>query len=104
MPYDWRKPNRLLALQIGDTVSDQIAFSAYSAHGGECDNVIVVLKLVTNLVKENTFGAEVNGLTQNSKGKLASALATFISVDTRRAMVTMRVLERYKEVHEMVLP
>ena len=32
-----------------------------------------------------------------------SKLATFISVDSFRALVTMGDLERYKEVHEIVL-
>ena len=34
MPYDWRKPNRLLTLQIGDTTSDQVVFSACGAPDG----------------------------------------------------------------------
>ena len=48
MPFDWRKPERLLALQIGDTANEQVLFTAYSAPNGECDNMICVLKLVTN--------------------------------------------------------
>ena len=39
MPCDWRKPNPLLTLQIGDTADDQIVLPAYSALGGECDNI-----------------------------------------------------------------
>ena len=49
MPYDWRKLDRLLT-QIGDTAHDQMVFRAHSALGGECDNRIELLKLVTNLV------------------------------------------------------
>ena len=33
MPYDWRKPNRLVTLQIGDTANDQTIFPAYSVLG-----------------------------------------------------------------------
>ena len=35
MPYDWRKQNCLLPLQIRDTASDQTVVSAYSALGGD---------------------------------------------------------------------
>ena len=66
MPYDWRKPNRLLTLQIGHTANDQMIFLAYSALGG-CDEMIVVLQLITNLVKGNNFEVEVKGLTESSK-------------------------------------
>ena len=54
---------------------------ADSAPGGECDNVIVVLKLITHLVEGNNFRVENNSLTESSKSRLAEALATFISVD-----------------------
>ena len=43
----------------------------YSAPGGECDNMIVVLKLVTNLIIGNNFGVEVKGSAESSMGKLA---------------------------------
>ena len=47
---------------------------------------------------------EVKGLTESSRRKLAEAQATFISVDNVRALVTLGELDRYKEVHEIVLP
>ena len=62
--------------------------------GGECDNKIVVLKLITNLVEGNNFGVEVKGLSESSKSRLAEALATFISIDDVRALVTMGELGR----------
>ena len=55
MPYDWRKPNRLLTLQVGDTANDLQVLLACSAFGGECDR-IVMLKLITNLVKGHFWG------------------------------------------------
>ena len=48
MPYDWRKPNHLLTLQIGHTANDQMVFLAYTALGGERDYICVVM-LVTKL-------------------------------------------------------
>ena len=63
---------RLLTLQIGDTASDQTVFPAYSAPGGQCDNMIVVLTLVTNPVNGNKLGAK--------------ARATLISVETVRVL------------------
>ena len=48
MPFDWRKLERLLSLQIGDTANEQVVFTAYSAPNGEFDNMICVLKSVTN--------------------------------------------------------
>ena len=48
MPFDWRKPERLLSLQIGDTANEQVVFTAYSALNGEFENMVCVLKLVTN--------------------------------------------------------
>ena len=47
---------------------------------------------------------EVKGLAESGKGKLAEALATLISVDYVSALVTIGELERYKQVHEIVLP
>ena len=86
MPYDSRRPNRLLTLQMGDTVTDQMVFPAYSALGEECDDIIVVLKLTTHL--GNNVGVLV-GLTEGSKSRLAEALTTVISVDNVRALVIM---------------
>ena len=68
-----------------DTANDQIVFLAYSAFGEACGNIIVVLKLITNLMKGNNFGVGVKSLTASSKSRLAEALATFISVDNVRA-------------------
>ena len=59
MQYDWRKPNRFLTLQVGDTASDQVVFLAFCALDGECDNMVCVLMLVTNQVKGNKFGVKV---------------------------------------------
>ena len=89
-----RKPNRLLTLQIGDTATDHTVFTACGAPG-ECNNMFVVLKLITNLVKGTSFCVRVKSLTE-SKSRLAEALATFISFDNARVLVTM--------VHEMVFP
>ena len=69
IPYDWRKPNRLLALQIGDTAYEQVCFLAYSAPSGECDNMICVLKLVTNLVNGNELDVKAKGLTEDRREK-----------------------------------
>ena len=81
-----RKPNHLLTLQIGDTADDQRVFQAFfhSAPGGECDNMIVVLKLVTNLIKGNNFGVEVKGSAESSRGKLTKKVASFILLIRRK--------------------
>ena len=54
MPYDWRKPNRLNTLQIGETANDQTVFPVYSVpmrqHDGGSES--------TNLAKRNNFGRE----------------------------------------------
>ena len=47
---------------------------------------------------------EVKSLTESSKSRLAEPLATVISEDNVRALVTKGELERYKEVHEIVFP
>ena len=75
-----------------------LAFFFFSAPGGECDNMIVVLKLVTNLMKRNNFWGGGQGLGREQHGKVGKkkVLASFISVDNE--------LERCKEVHEMVFP
>ena len=96
MPHDWRKPNDFLTLLIGDTHRDRVVFLAHGALDGERDNMVCVLKLVTNLLKGNRFGVEVKGLTKGRE-KLAEALATFISVNN--TLVTMVVLGQYKQVH-----
>ena len=61
--------------------------------------MISALKLVTNLVKGNKLGVEVKGLTEKSKERLAEPLATFISVENARVLVTMGELAQFKEVH-----
>ena len=66
--------------------------------------MVCVLKLVTHLVNGNKFGVKAKGLTEGSREKLAEALATFISLDNARALVTMGDLGQYQEVHEVVLP
>ena len=33
-PYDWRKPNRLHTLQMGDTAQEQVVFPAYEPPDG----------------------------------------------------------------------
>ena len=79
----------LLTLQVVDTAHDQIVFLAYSAPGGGCDNMILELKLTTNLVQGNGFGVEVkepDGKWQELGGE---SMATFFSVDNARASVTM---------------
>ena len=44
--YDWRNPNRLLTLQIGDTRCKNKCFSqTYGPPDGECDTSICALKL-----------------------------------------------------------
>ena len=88
MPYDWRTPNRLVTPQIGDIASDQIVLRAYSAPCGACDNIIFGLTLVTKLVKGKKFGVTVKGQTEGRREQLAEALATFISVDNARDLVT----------------
>ena len=45
VPNDWR-PNRLCTLQIGVAATEQIVFTAYCAHEGECVNMIVVHEIV----------------------------------------------------------
>ena len=63
--------------------------------------MIVVLKLIANLRKRNNFGVRVQSLTESGKSKLAEALATLISVDSAKALVTMGELGRYKKVHDI---
>ena len=60
--------------------------------------------LVTKLVKDNKLGVQLKLVIESSKGKLAEALATFISADNVRAQITMGELGQYKEVREEVLP
>ena len=94
-----RKPNRLLTLQFGDTAKEQVVFLAYGAPDGERDNMISVLKLVTNLMKCNKLNVEVKGLTDTSKERLAEAMATFNSVDDASTLVTLDELTQFTEVH-----
>ena len=43
----------LPTLQVGDTVNEQIAYSAYAAPDGERDNIACLLELIMNLIKGN---------------------------------------------------
>ena len=69
--YDWRKPNRLLTLQIGDAVDEQVVVPEYWAPDGKCDKMISALKLVTHLTKGNKLGVVVQGFTESNKNTLA---------------------------------
>ena len=52
----------------------------------------------------NKLGVEVKGLLESSKEELAAPLATFVSVEKMRALVTMGDLTRFKEVRTTVVP
>ena len=65
-PYDWRKPNRLLTLQIGDAANEQVVFPAYGAPDGECDNLSSAPKPVKKLMKSNKLVVAVKGLTEKA--------------------------------------
>ena len=79
MPYDWRKPNRLPNLQIGDTAQEQVVFPA---------SVI----LITNLPKANKLGITVR--------KLRSAEAVY-NCDNARSLVTIGELAKYGELQKI---
>ena len=55
-PYDWRRPNGVLTLHIGDTAREQVVFPAHGAPGGECDTSVSAWEPVTNLMKGNKAG------------------------------------------------
>ena len=79
-------------------------FLVCGALDGECRNVISTVTLVTHLIKGTKLGVEVQDFTESIKERLAGALATFISVDNARALVTMGELAQFKDVHEVVSP
>ena len=58
-PYDWRKLDRLLTLQMGDRAQEQVVFLVYGVPDGERDSLICALNLVTNLTKESELGIVV---------------------------------------------
>ena len=95
-PYDRRKLNRLQTLQFGNTVKEQLVLLAHRASDGECDNMISALKRFTNSVEGNKLSVEVNGPTESSRERLVDALANFISVESARALVTMRDVAQFK--------
>ena len=103
-PHDWRKPNRLLTLQIGDTMQKQVVFSAYGAPDGECDPLICALKLIANLTTGNQPGIVMQELVASTKKRIMEALRQFIAVDNTRALVTMGELAKSGEVNPIVLP
>ena len=73
-PYDWRKPNALPTLQIGDAANGQMAFLSYGAPDGEWDNMISALKLVRNSINGDKLGVVVNGLSESSKEQTCGGL------------------------------
>ena len=86
MPNDWRKLNRLLTLQIGDTAKDQMAFLGVQCALRECDDMIVALKLITYLVKRKQFRCGVQLDRQQVGGKRTQLSFRWTNV---RALVTM---------------
>ena len=54
---------------------DQLVFPANSATGGQCDNMIVVLKLIAIQFESNQFWSGGQGMAESSKIRLAAALA-----------------------------
>ena len=75
MPYDWRKPGRLLILQISEMMQEQVVSPAYRA---SC-----VLKFVTNQAEGNKFGVKFQGLTEDSRENMAEASATFFDMGVK---------------------
>ena len=83
-------------MHLGDAANEHRVPPTYSAPGAACDGMIVVLKLITNLVKGNSFGVRVQSLAEGGESRLAEALATLTSVDNAGAVVTMGELGRDK--------
>ena len=74
-PCDWRKPDRLLTLQIGEATNEQVASPPCGAPDGACDHMICALDL----------GMVVKGAAESSKNRLAETVKLSTAVDTARA-------------------
>ena len=92
------------SLQVGDTVHEQIAFSAHAALDGEGDNKICTLKLITNLMKGNTLVVVVSSLEEGNKETFTDALRHFISADNNTSLVTTVELVKHKAAKGRVCP
>ena len=56
---DWKEPNRLLAVQAGESVDQAKVFKAHAAPQGLCGNLINALTLLANQQEDG------DGLVQN---------------------------------------
>ena len=48
-PYDWRGPNTVLLVQMGDEPEDQNKIRAYATYVGACEHVMSILRVTMNL-------------------------------------------------------
>ena len=58
--YDWKQPNRLLVVQMGESTEQAKVFKAQAVLQGRCANLINALKLLANQQEDG------DGLSQNS--------------------------------------
>ena len=93
--YDWKEPNRLLAVQTGESVDQAKVFKAYAVPQGLCGNLINALTLLANQQEDG------DGLVQNietnlgevSMKRLAEGWRNFTQVDNHRALEVGHVRE-----------
>ena len=78
-------------------------FKAHAPPSGAFDNVIVVLKLLTNL-QENFIEVVCEGITENCRWKVVAALRQFIEVDNLKALVSVKLLDQHRVVTKLVGP
>ena len=85
--YDWKQPNRLLAVQTGESVHQAKVFKAHAAPQGLCGNLISAPKLLANQ-QEDGDGLLQNIVTnfcEGSRKGLTEELRKFTQVDDHRA-------------------
>ena len=86
--YDWRQPNRLLVVQIGESFEQAKVFKAHAVPQGLCANLINALRLLANQ-QEDGDGLLQNIVTNLGKGSrkgLTDGLREIIRVDNNRAL------------------
>ena len=87
--YDWKKPNRLLVVQKGESVNQAKVFRAHAVPQGLCGSLINALKLLANQ-EEDGDGLIIQNIVTNlgegNRKGLTNGLRDFIKIDNHRAL------------------
>ena len=96
----WKEPNRLLAVQTGESVDQAKVFKAYAAPQGPCGNLINALTLQASQQEDEDGFVQniVTNLCDVSMKGVTEGLRNFTQVDNHRALEVGQLREGLRSI------